>query len=277
MVIAQPPLQYLITSSQAGLESFVLSRQGQIANLRREATEVLEKWVESETQLRAARWILECRRAQDPDTIPMQHLERADFDHASQAPAFPPRAMPLFDRPALSADSRTRAPIQLNGSPRDRPEPASAAPSEEILIEHPDVSSRAEDALTFLEHDLRSQGHAIDTEACNVVADAADKSLSAGPLTHSQADECSTENLSSKSAHPTALPFSEVFPAESNGVHAGRDRVTEFGLAETVVVGQGPSPKKPSPVIPIPRNVHHRPLFSIRASSANTQLRRRVV
>jgi len=275
MVIAQPPLQYLITSSQAGLESFVLSRQGQVANLRREALEVLEEWVESETQLRTARWILKCRRAQDPDAIPIEHLELTDFDYPSQTPALPPRAMPLFDRPALSADSHSRAPVQLNGSPRDRPEPKPAALSEKALTEHPGLSSRAEDALTFLEHDVRSQGVAIDSGTCNLVLDTADKSVPVGSEAHSRVGECLTETLSCNSFHPTVVPFSEISPGKENDVRPRRSHVAESGVSEAV--GQAPGPKKPNPVIPIPRNVHNRPLFSIRASFAETQLRRRVV
>jgi hypothetical protein len=278
MVIAQPPLQYLITSSQAGLESFVLSRQGQVANLRREALEVLEEWIESETQLRTARWILECRRAQDPDAVPMDRTELTDFDYQSRAPALSPRTMPMFGQPRLAADSRSRAPAQLNGYPRDFAELESAAPSKEALTEHPGVSSRAEDALTCLEHDVRSQGHAIDAgKNCNVVAHSADESVPAGLEAHSRVGERLTETLSCNSFHVTPLPFSEISAAEENDLRACRSRVSESWASETDAVGQSPEPTKPNPVIPIPRKAHNRPLFSIRASFAETQLRRRVV
>jgi hypothetical protein len=59
-----PPLEYLITCSEAGLESFELSRMNQAANLRKQLRQVVEQWIESEVNARVARCMLDCRRGQ---------------------------------------------------------------------------------------------------------------------------------------------------------------------------------------------------------------------
>ena len=64
MRLPQPPLEYLVTSSQVALESFELARLNRTANLRKEMREILEEWVQMEVDARLARWILECRRSQ---------------------------------------------------------------------------------------------------------------------------------------------------------------------------------------------------------------------
>jgi|GEM_PF-4643271 len=276
MVIAQPPLQYLITSSQAGLESFVLSRQGQVANLRREVLEVVEEWIEAETQSRAARWILECRRSQNAYEIPLENLELAEFDYLPQAPALPAGAMPLFDNPPLVADSRSRASAQLNGySPRDRPEHVVA--TEEPSPESLGLSSRAEDALIVLEHHIRSQADTIDVETCGVAVHAADRSVPAGSETKSHLGERSGETLNSKSFHPSVVPSSEISAHVQRHVLARQDDVAESAVSETVQVRVSLGLKKPNLVIPIPRKVHRRPLFQIRVPFLEIPCRRRAV
>jgi hypothetical protein len=62
-----PPLEYLVTCSEAGLESFELSRMNQAANLRKQFRQVVEQWIESEVNARVARCMLECRRGQPAD------------------------------------------------------------------------------------------------------------------------------------------------------------------------------------------------------------------
>src|ERR1700683_3138351 len=58
------PLEYLLTSSEAALETFELARLNKSANLRKELRDVVEEWIEAEIQSRLARWILDCRRTQ---------------------------------------------------------------------------------------------------------------------------------------------------------------------------------------------------------------------
>jgi len=60
----RPPLDYLLTCSSAGLESFEMSRLNRIANLRRELRDVLDDWMEAEVNARVARWLLECKRSE---------------------------------------------------------------------------------------------------------------------------------------------------------------------------------------------------------------------
>jgi hypothetical protein len=62
---SEAPIEYLVTSSQTSLEAFELARLNRCANLRKELREVLEEWLQMEVDARLARWILECRRAQN--------------------------------------------------------------------------------------------------------------------------------------------------------------------------------------------------------------------
>jgi hypothetical protein len=58
----RPPLEYLITCSEPGLESFELSRMNHAANFRKQLRQIVEQWIESEVDARVARCMLECRR-----------------------------------------------------------------------------------------------------------------------------------------------------------------------------------------------------------------------
>jgi hypothetical protein len=66
----QPPLEYLVESSQASLESFELSRLNRASNLRKELCQVADEWVQAEVSFRLARWILDRKRAEtfSPDS-----------------------------------------------------------------------------------------------------------------------------------------------------------------------------------------------------------------
>src|SRR5579863_644911 len=86
MASAQPPLEYLISSSEESLESFELSRLSNVANLRKELRTVLDEFVEAEIEARIARWILEGRRAQDHDTDRGKTPEYASLAPRTQKP-----------------------------------------------------------------------------------------------------------------------------------------------------------------------------------------------
>jgi hypothetical protein len=62
-----PPLEHLVTSSNITLESFELSRLNRVSNLRKEVRQILDEWIEAEVAGRIARWILDCRRSENPD------------------------------------------------------------------------------------------------------------------------------------------------------------------------------------------------------------------
>ena len=61
-------VDYLLASSKPSLESFELARMNQVANLRREFRDLLDKWINAEIEARMARWILE-QRASEAQTV----------------------------------------------------------------------------------------------------------------------------------------------------------------------------------------------------------------
>jgi hypothetical protein len=273
MVIAQPPLQYLITSSQAGLESFVLSRQGQVANLRREVLQVVEEWIEAETQSRTARWILECRRAQNAYGSPLDNLELAEFDYLPQPPALPAGTMPLFDNPCLPAESHFRPSARLNGySPRDRPEPVVA--TEESSPEYLELSSRAEDALNLLEHHVRSQADAIDEGANNDFLEHAATDIFVDSAERAQLDEHRSSRIRSESFYAAVVTFSELTGARQPNLFGPEDDLRESAISETLRPCESPMLKNPNRVMRLPRRVHDRSFFPIRVRFAGIPHRR---
>jgi hypothetical protein len=65
---AHPPFEYLVSSSQASLESFELARLNAVANLRKEFRQLVDEWIEAEIEARMARWVLETRRLETRDS-----------------------------------------------------------------------------------------------------------------------------------------------------------------------------------------------------------------
>ena len=160
MITAQPPLEYLITSSQAGLESFEHSRLWRSGNLRKELRDLFEECVEAETQARLARWILECRRNHDARGYSDGNLKSPISDFRLAAVALGSGTLPLFDEPARCAESPDMP--QLAGhSARSRPVVLDQA--EVACLEAIPQSSRAADALNSLEYHVRSEADAIDS------------------------------------------------------------------------------------------------------------------
>jgi len=163
MITARPPLEYLITSSRAGLESFEHSRLWRSGNLRKELRDLFEECIEAETQARLARWILECRR---------NHEARGDSDGnlKSPVPDFPLEVgalgnctLSLFDELPYCAEA-SDMPRLAGQSARTRPLVFGRA--ELPLLERTPRSSRAADALNSLEHHVRSEADAIDSFPC---------------------------------------------------------------------------------------------------------------
>lgn len=58
-----PALEYLVACSNTGLESFLISRMNQAANLRREVMLLVDQWIETEVNASLSRWMLKCRRS----------------------------------------------------------------------------------------------------------------------------------------------------------------------------------------------------------------------
>jgi len=62
------PIEYLLASSQAGLEGFELGRLDKISHLRKQLRSLVDQWVQAEIEAELARWLLECQRAQESAT-----------------------------------------------------------------------------------------------------------------------------------------------------------------------------------------------------------------
>jgi hypothetical protein len=153
-----PPLEYLVTSSQAGLENFELVRLNTIANLRKELGDLVEEWIEAETQSRLARWILECRRTQNSASDPRLAKPSAPLS----VEAGDENRLPLFDAPPNSQHCQSQSssvkpfPHRSARSRRD-----SSPVRDEPPLPSAQLSCRAKKALNFLERQVRLQTDAI--------------------------------------------------------------------------------------------------------------------
>ncbi|MBZ5696777.1 MAG: hypothetical protein LAN36_15635 [Acidobacteriia bacterium] len=110
----RPPLEYLLASSQMGLESVELARLNRAANLRKEAQQVLEKWIDAEVDARIARSILEWKRADSPCGD-----ERSGQASLGEPQQFAISFLPSLMEPAASSDRAAHpalpAPDQAGG------------------------------------------------------------------------------------------------------------------------------------------------------------------
>jgi hypothetical protein len=145
------PLEYLVTSSEAALETFELGRLNKSANLRKELRDVVEEWIEAEIQSRLARWILDSRRTQATRSD-------ANLSGPSASPSAKTVAANLllpFDDQLNSQESQSepasvkQIPTRSTRDRRDSP----PVPSTQL-------SDKAKGALKFLERQIRSQ---VDT------------------------------------------------------------------------------------------------------------------
>ena len=116
------PLEYLVTSSDASIESFHLTRLNAVANLRKELHEIFEAWVEAEVQARLAQWLLARKNPEVAADANLVTLESHARESAEPAAARSPcRAS---SRRSARSDSATRgavARIEAHGEdvPRD--------------------------------------------------------------------------------------------------------------------------------------------------------------
>ncbi len=72
----KPMLEYLANCSKITLESFVLARLNDRANLRKELNEVLDELIEVDIQSRIAEWILVYRQEQATQPRRERRLQR---------------------------------------------------------------------------------------------------------------------------------------------------------------------------------------------------------
>src|ERR1700752_2509969 len=80
------PLEYLVTSSDASIESFRLTRLNAVANLRKELHEIFEEWVEAEVQARLAQWLLARKNSEVAADANLVTLESNARQSAEPAP-----------------------------------------------------------------------------------------------------------------------------------------------------------------------------------------------
>jgi hypothetical protein len=153
---AKLPLDYLLTSSQAGLEGFELGRLNQIANLRKELREIVDLWVQAEIEAELARWLLESRRAQESaapgSPAPEISLPRPG---AAIAAAF---------LPLVAASSAPQLPAQFAAVSPERPAAKAAFAPRNARArqrQRSPTSEEAQGSLNFLEKHVRSETEAL--------------------------------------------------------------------------------------------------------------------
>ncbi len=206
-----PLLEYLVTSSEAALETFELARLNKSANLRKELRDVVEEWIEAEIQSRLARWILDCRRTQagrsdvDPSGASANLSAKTvaanlllPFDDPMNSQELPSKPASVKPIPARSARNR-----------RDSP----PVPSTQL-------SGRAKDALKFLERQVRSQPHA----APNVYKSPAEAVRNA-------ASSRSAQNGQQRQRLPKSSRTGLLFPnapGPSDGAESARSQTGQF-------------------------------------------------
>jgi hypothetical protein len=88
------PFPYLVTSSKVSLESYELLRLSRASNLRKEMLQLLDEWVDAETEARMARAMLEWRRGDNEGSE--CHLSSSEVLGASTSDVTVLRVMSRF-------------------------------------------------------------------------------------------------------------------------------------------------------------------------------------
>jgi hypothetical protein len=250
MITAQPPLEYLITSSQAGLESFEHSRLWRCGNLRKELRDLFEECIEAEAQARLARWILECRRNHDA-------RGHSDGNTKSPVPGFrlPVGAvenctLPLFDERPHCAEAQDMP--RLTGQSACA-RPSLLGPIELPLLERTPRSSRAADALNTLEHHVRTEADAIDSCPCKSPTHFQQEDVLPDTPRHS-ALLPSRKNSYTKAIFAAFVTFSETandVSAQNYSFSAGEELASQTSVE--IQVGNSTTLSKLRRVIPLPQ------------------------
>lgn len=107
-------LEYLTTCSDAGLESLELVRMSEAAELRKAFRRIFEQWVAVEAEARAARWMIESRRAEKPvrevslTATRNSESEQIVMSFLQPPSASPDKSCPMRRPPALDSHSPNR-------------------------------------------------------------------------------------------------------------------------------------------------------------------------
>lgn len=187
----QLPLEYLVTSSQTALEGFELSRLNRCANLRKELRQIADQWIGVEIEARMARWILECRRAQDSDSnspasespnsasgAALACEESSDVPSAksAKARAVRPRAREDQRRLRLISSEMDAAPPLLPAIPLDAGPPPRAVQPSESFAPATVILPHAETALRLLEQFVQFQSTSFGARFANTRANSRTRS-----------------------------------------------------------------------------------------------------
>jgi hypothetical protein len=211
------PLEYLVTSSEAALETFELARLNKTANLRKELRDVVEEWIEAEIQSRLARWILDCRRTQaarsDVDPSGASANLSAKTVAASLLLPFddPMNSQELPSKPASVKPIPARSALDSRDSPPGRDSPP---------VPGTQLSGRAKDASKFLEGRVRSQPHA----APNVYKSPAEAGRNAASPRSAQSDP-QRRRLPKSSRTGSLFPTA---PGPSDGAESAGSQTRQF-------------------------------------------------
>jgi len=204
------PLEYLLTSSEAALETFELARLNKSANLRKELRDVVEEWIEAEIQSRLARWILDGRRTQAARSDADPSGASANLSKTVAANLLLPFDG-LLNSQELQSKPASVKPIPAR-SARDRRD-SPPVPSTQL-------SGRAKGALKFLEGQVRSQAHA----APNVYKSPEEAARNA-------ASPRSAQNGSQRRRLPKSSRTGSLFPGApgpSDGAESARSQTRQF-------------------------------------------------
>jgi|HubBroStandDraft_6_1064221.scaffolds.fasta_scaffold737992_1 hypothetical protein len=261
------PLEYLLTSSEAALETFELARLNKSANLRKELRDVVEEWIEAEIQSRLARWILDSRRTQ-----------AARSDANLSGPSASPSAKTVAANLLLPFDD-------LLNSQEFRSEPASVKqiPTRSTRdrrdsppVPSTQLSDKAKDALKFLERQVRSQA-----DAANVHKSPAEAGRNAASSRPAQNDP-PRRRLPKSSRTASLLPAA---PDSSDGVRSARPQTRRFA-ARNPAKRDAPKPRAAAGlsgsadaahIAPLARSAKLQPSAPVRASMRFSPHQRRAV
>lgn len=273
--MSSPPLEYLLTSSQAGLENFGLGKMNKIANLRSEIHDVVEEWIEAETQYRLARWILECRRSQH--TASGAQTPEASLPVSAEEIAA--NLLPPSDEPPHSRDGHSQsATVKLisDRSALARGNSPAACPLSPPLRPRP--SARAEDALTFLEEHIRLQMDAIGLGVCKPSVETDRLGSSRDCDQHGAQNRRLHEGLHAASPSPVAPDRFEL--SERACAHTRRrasENSTKRNEPDRRAVAESASKGDVTQIVPLVRTGKPRPSAPIRSAMHYTAPQRRAV
>lgn len=268
-----PPLEYLVTSSQAGLENFELGKMNQIANLRKELRDLVEEWIETEIQSRLARWILECRRTQDAAV----ETQTSEGDTPLLVGDIAGSLLPPSDEPPYTQEARTRrVPRLSHSSPLSRRNTRTS--KHPLSLVRPKLSERAEDALNFLEQQGRSE-----TAGVGVGAHKSEPQTDRAFAASGSARNAVQDRRLHKSSG-TALLFSEVLESSeasenkcpqarrfAAGISAKRNPVKRRAVADSAASADF------ARIVPLVRREKLRPSAPVRAAMRFSSTQRKAV